>query len=1420
MKKIITLLLFFVTFDSFAQQSNKLSPAFRYIVNHPLNIETESTYPALYKQAFAKAYNKVSATWEDGYICIVYTNNADVLKEKNINVQSVLPKFVTAWITPTQLSELIEIPSVNYIDVPKIVLPNNDIAVGSTGASLLQAGKLNNTIYKGDGVIVGVFDTGIDWDHLDFRSPTDTTKSRILKLWDQTITPITGEVSPAGFNYGVEYTQAHLNNELDGTPVGYVREKDLNGHGTHVAGTAAGNGAALSTRKFAGVAPNADLVIVKGGNGSFSDYDEINAMTYFQNVANAFGKPIVINMSIGGQFGAHDGSNPDEIAVDNFCNSASGRIACISAGNDNGISIHKQVSIAANSSANVVINVPTASGSTATDVFQISLYVNDTSSVNATITLPNGSTIVANAGQSISPSVLSGAATAYFDNYIDADSKDRLINLYVVRSSVTANPSGTWTITLSNTTNKSIRIDGWLNYKGTNFGGTTVTGSDNNYLVGSPGNCTSAITVASYVGKLDWYSTSTTAAGGYQYSGSTQQDNISTFSSVGPRRDDVQKPTIAATGQAVVSCLASDAGISPSSNTVVVQGLYRAIQGTSMSSPVVTGCVALMLQTKPNATYNQIKNAITATATKDNFTGANTNYIFGAGKIDVFKAASSLTTCTTFKRETISYDSSTTSSGNTSFSLSANKAATRFTATLTGKLGGVYFKTTTSIPTNSFTIEVRSSDGTNPAGLLGSLSITPASIAKFSWNYYDVTSLNIDVTTGTDYWVVLVPASNDSWGLGYESISNSGRSKYSNGSGWTSLNGDFRIRTVVYNNNIPNTSSITNITACNSFIWNGTTYTTNGVYNKIGLVNSAGCDSTAILNLTILNVSASTTNIAACTSYNWNGTTYNTSGIYTYTTTNALGCDSIATLNLTIKQTSISTTNATICSNQLPYSWNGQSYSSAGSYVVHLTNASGCDSAATLILSVKSNYTITSNAGSNGLISPSGNTVVCSGNNQTYTITSNSGYFISDVIVDGLSQGSVNTFTFSNVTANHTISVVFSSVCQNTSSTNTITVCSSQLPYTWNGLVFNAAGSQTAHIINSAGCDSAATLNLTVNAQPSVSPIKNSSYIALTTAVMCTLQSTMNLYNTTPAGVWSSDNTNIATVSSNGVVTAISNGTANIKYSIIGLNGCSNYSNVALTVASVPMPGVIVGATNLCVGSSSLYTTATSGGLWGTLGRASINSNGMATATSAGNTSIRYTVNNAFGCSNYRDFSLTINPLPAIPSIAFAATYTGITGTGGYCKNKTFALVGSPTGGLWSSTGVFSITNAGVVTTGNVVGSGSVTYLYTNTNNCSSSRTITANVINCGSRGVLQQQDNDFDFVVYPNPSNSKFNFTVTRLAGFGKVIITDLLGKQIKTQTLSLGLNTIMIEDMAKGVYLMSVISDGRTIVKKVIVE
>ncbi|MEN9964599.1 MAG: hypothetical protein RL582_1694, partial [Bacteroidota bacterium] len=93
------------------------------------------------------------------------------------------------------------------------------------------------------------------------------------------------------------------------------------------------------------------------------------------------------------------------------------------------------------------------------------------------------------------------------------------------------------------------------------------------------------------------------------------------------------------------------------------------------------------------------------------------------------------------------------------------------------------------------------------------------------------------------------------------------------------------------------TSSLTTVTSCDSYTWNGITYTSSGLYNLLS-INAQGCDSTATLDLTILSPSTSTEDLVACNSYTWNGTTYTTSGIYTFGTTNAAGCDSTATLNL------------------------------------------------------------------------------------------------------------------------------------------------------------------------------------------------------------------------------------------------------------------------------------------------------------------------------------------------------------------------------------------------------------------------------------------------------------------------------------------------------------------------------------------
>jgi subtilisin family serine protease len=820
-------LLFITTL--LAQKNEKIALPFRYLQEEQLSKSSTTAALSPFSKSVTTRYSSLLDKKENTFSCIIYTQHPEVLQANNILLQSIQPTFSVAWLTLAQINKVAALPEVTFVDTSKKLRATNDISVASSGASLLHSGRLDNTAYKGDGVIVAIIDTGIDWDHLDFRKPTDPKKSRILRIWDQTISPLAGEVAPAGFNFGVEYTQSQIENEIDGTPAGFVREKDTDGHGTHVAGIAAGNGAALDT-KYAGLAPNSDIVIVKAGNGTFDTSNIIIALDYLRNLATSLGKPIVVNMSLGSQTGAHDGTDPLELAIDAFTDVAAGRIVVVASGNDNGENIHKQFTLQAGSSATIALQVPATTTTDSQDVFQFTAYANDKSAVNVTLTAPDGTqtTSLSNNGAS----VMAGKAKVYLSNFEDSESGDRKVQVYVTRTSTSTSVAGDWNIVIENTSSNSIVIDGWLDTKGDDYSAISLVGGDSNYLVSIPGCATKAITVGSYMAKIDWYAAS---GSGYNYTAGTQ-DDISTFSSKGPRRDNVVKPNITANGQAAVSCLSSDSGLANDSAYMVVNGLYRIEQGTSMATPVVAGCVALLLQKKSSATFTEIKNAISTTATKDAFTGTTENATWGSGKIDVFKAATSFSYCQPLSRTTYNYEQPYGSSANYTYNLAGKRAAIRFTATSSGVLGGVYFKTVRTQTLSQFTIEIRTTSANNPGTLLGSFQVNPSSISKNSWNYVDLSSLSIPITTTTDYFIVLVGAASDTFGLGQEST-NSNRSVVStDGTTWTSVP-NLRIRPVTYATpaaGVPTLSlssapATTNQTLCSTASITPITYTTTGV---------------------------------------------------------------------------------------------------------------------------------------------------------------------------------------------------------------------------------------------------------------------------------------------------------------------------------------------------------------------------------------------------------------------------------------------------------------------------------------------------------------------------------------------------------------------------------------------------------------
>ena len=156
----------------------------------------------------------------------------------------------------------------------------------------------------------------------------------------------------------------------------------------------------------------------------------------------------------------------------------------------------------------------------------------------------------------------------------------------------------------------------------------------------------------------------------------------------------------------------------------------------------------------------------------------------------------------------------------------------------------------------------------------------------------------------------------------------------------------------VLNNAIANSTSSSNIIACDSYMWpvNNQNYTTSGTYSS--LINSPGCPPyTETLNLIINSSTSNSTTQTACDSYTWSvdGNTYTTSGTYTDVSANASGCDHTEILNLIINNSTTSSTSFTATNS---YTWNGIVYTISGIYTYSTTNVNGCDSIATLNLTI------------------------------------------------------------------------------------------------------------------------------------------------------------------------------------------------------------------------------------------------------------------------------------------------------------------------------------------------------------------------------------------------------------------------------------------------------------------------------------
>ena len=288
-------------------------------------------------------------------------------------------------------------------------------------------------------------------------------------------------------------------------------------------------------------------------------------------------------------------------------------------------------------------------------------------------------------------------------------------------------------------------------------------------------------------------------------------------------------------------------------------------------------------------------------------------------------------------------------------------------------------------------------------------------------------------------------------------------------------------------------------------------YAESGTYS-VTLQDINGCDSVVILHLTVNPIATAEEHVTACDSYTWNGETYTQSGEYVYTTVAANGCDSIVTLHLTINNSEIGETEyVTICYGET-YTWNGQTYSTEGEYSITLSNTLGCDSVATLQLTIMPEATTTTETvviGSDELpYTWRGNTYSATGRytvvEQYTTVACDSAIHVLDLTVlttgnhdeqsvticetetpfiwYGESYSATGKYTYTEKYAGTDIDsiqhILNLTVNPTVYTEEHMTACDS---YTWNGQTYTESGEYVYTTVAANGCDSIVTLHLTIN---------------------------------------------------------------------------------------------------------------------------------------------------------------------------------------------------------------------------------------------------------------------------------------------------------------------------------------------------
>ena len=274
-------------------------------------------------------YDKEENVWE---LIVKYSGTLEAVRQTARSVTELLNGYAVIVIEEERIGQLAQLPEVEFIEKPKKLYFQTDVGRQVSCIDIVQDMPLS---LRGKGTLIGIVDSGIDYENAEFRNEDGTT--RIVSLWDQSV----NGRPPAGYLAGTEYTReqidAALATEDKEVRRQMVKTSDVSGHGTAVAGIAAGNGRGSEGRRFRGAAPEAELIIVKMGaprEGGFPRTTELmRGVDYIVRKAVELRRPVAINISFVNTYGSHDGTS----LVERFLNDIADmwkNVICIGSGNE------------------------------------------------------------------------------------------------------------------------------------------------------------------------------------------------------------------------------------------------------------------------------------------------------------------------------------------------------------------------------------------------------------------------------------------------------------------------------------------------------------------------------------------------------------------------------------------------------------------------------------------------------------------------------------------------------------------------------------------------------------------------------------------------------------------------------------------------------------------------------------------------------------------------------------------------------------------------------------------------------------------------------------------------------------------------------------------------------------------------------